>query len=99
MPSGARRGWAIGKHRFDRMMARTTPGELDGTNGSDLAIGKVCILSLQIDDELAHRNRQGSMMVLSLSLGGSKETDHAVGIKSIGSSSQATFRQTSFLGT
>ena len=81
------------------MMARTTPGELDGTNGSDLSISEVCILGFEIDDHLTHRNRQRSMMILSLSFGGSKETDHAVGIKSIGSSSQATFRQTSFLGT
>src|SRR5438552_2079710 len=78
-------------------MRRTTPGELDSTNGGDFTISKVYILSLAIDDQLAHRNWQRPMMVLPLSLCGPKETDDTMRIKGIGGSTQATFGQTGFL--
>ncbi len=85
LPTRPRRGWAIGKDCSHRMMARTTPGELNGTNGGDLAIGKVGILGLEIHDELAHRDRQRPVTIVSLGFGGSKEADDAVRIKGLGS--------------
>src|SRR6266566_2601337 len=82
LPTRPRRGWAIGQDSFHRMMTRTTPGEPDGANGGDFASSKICILSLEIDDELAHRDRERPMMIFSLGFGGTKEADHAVGIES-----------------
>src|SRR5947209_2863280 len=79
------------------MMTGMAPSELDGTNGSDPSQSKVCILGLEIHNQLAHHIRQRPMMVLSLGLGGPKETDHAVRIKSVGGSTQATFCQAGFL--
>jgi hypothetical protein len=96
-PLGARRGWAIGKHRFDRMMTRPTPGELDGTNGSDLAIGKVGILGFEINDELAHGDRKRAVVILSLRFRRPEEANDAMRVKGISSSTQAPFRQARFL--
>src|SRR6266567_4043623 len=79
------------------MMRGTTPGELDGTNRGNLSIGKVCILGLEVDNQLTHRDRQRPMMVFSLRFGGPEEADHAMRIKGISGSTQAPFRQTGFL--
>jgi len=48
------------------MVTGTTPGELDRANGGNFASGKLRILGLEIDDQLAHRDRERAMMILSL---------------------------------
>jgi len=64
------------------MVTGTTPGELDRANGGNFASGKLRILGLEIDDQLAHRDRERAMMILSLGFGRAKEADHPMGIKS-----------------
>jgi hypothetical protein len=70
------------------MMTGTAPLKLDGTNGSDLSQRELGILGLEINDELAHRDRQRPMMALPLGFGWTKEADYALRIKGVGSSTQ-----------
>src|SRR6266568_3044390 len=79
------------------MMRRTAPSELDRANSGNLAIGKVCILGLEVHNQLTHRDRQRPMMVFSLGFGRPEKAHHAVRIKGINGSTQAPFRQTGFL--
>jgi len=78
-------------------MRRTTPGELDGANRSDLSISKVRILRFEIDDQLTHSDRKRAVMILSLRFGGPEEANDAVRIKGISGPTQAPFRQARFL--
>src|SRR5260370_14552623 len=79
------------------MMRGTTPSELDGATRGDLSIRKVCILGVEIDEQLTHGERKGAVVILSLRFGGPEEADYAMRIKGISGSTQAPFRQAGFL--
>jgi len=66
--------------------------ELNVANISNLAQAEVRILGLRIDDELTHRHRQGTMVILPLFCGRTKQARYAERIKGFGGSPQRAFR-------
>jgi hypothetical protein len=97
LPLGPLGWWTINKHRFHRVMRRTTPIELDRTNRSNLPIGKIGILGFEVHDQLTHGDRKRAVMIYSLRFGWSEETNDAMCVKGIRSTTQAPFCQTCFL--
>jgi hypothetical protein len=63
--------------------------ELDSADARDLTQGKIRILSLEVHNELAHRDRQRPVMILALGFRWTKEAEHAVRIKGRRSSTQS----------
>jgi hypothetical protein len=88
---------AIRKHRFHRVMRRTTPIKLDRTNRRDLSIGKVRIFGFEINDQLKHGDRKRAVMVLALLFRGTEEANDPVCIKGVSSSTQTPLCQARFL--
>ena len=91
LPLGPLGWWTISKHRSHRVMRRTTPVELDCTNRGNLSIGKISILSFEIDDQLAHGNRKRAVVIFSLRFGWSKEANDTMCIKGISSTTETSF--------
>src|SRR6266702_2657233 len=79
------------------MFTWSSPFKLDSANVGNLSQRESGIFRFEIHNELAHRDRERPMMVLSLGLGGTKEADYAVGIKGRSGPTERTFRQAGFL--
>src|SRR5579883_1632786 len=78
-------------------MRRTTPGELDGTNGGNLTVSKIGILGFEIHDQLTHGDRKRAVMIFSLRSRWSEEANDAMRVKGISCAAQAPFRQVRLL--